>query len=128
MRRAWHVVLIAPVNWKVVIEAFNEGYHAGATHVANLEYQKMHAPVTAYGPHTMYFTNFGEHARAPYRALEYLPGGTLGERVGGPRMPPRDAAALVAKLAAAVQAAHDAGIVHRDLKPGNVLFDEKGEP
>jgi phenylpropionate dioxygenase-like ring-hydroxylating dioxygenase large terminal subunit len=64
MRRAWHVVLNAPVNWMVVIEAFNEGYHAGATHVANLEYLKMHAPVTAYGPHTMYFTNFSDRARA----------------------------------------------------------------
>jgi nitrite reductase/ring-hydroxylating ferredoxin subunit len=64
LRRAWHVVLTVPVNWKVVIEAFNEGYHAGATHVACMEYVKMHAPATAYGPHTMYFTHFGEQARA----------------------------------------------------------------
>jgi hypothetical protein len=29
-----------------------------------MEYMKMHAPVTAYGPHTMYFTQFGDRARA----------------------------------------------------------------
>src|SRR5205085_1814940 len=40
----------------------------------------------------------------------------------------RAAAELVAKVARAVQAAHDLGIVHRDLKPGNVLLDDRGEP
>jgi phenylpropionate dioxygenase-like ring-hydroxylating dioxygenase large terminal subunit len=64
LRRAWHVALIAPVNWKVVVEAFNEGYHAGTTHISCLEYLKMTSPVTAYGPHAMYHTIFGDRARA----------------------------------------------------------------
>jgi hypothetical protein len=41
---------------------------------------------------------------------------------------PRATAALVQKVARAVQYAHDNGILHRDLKPGNVLLDERGEP
>ena len=99
LRRARHVELTAPVNWKVAIEAFNEGYHAGATHIANLEYAKMHAPVTVYGPHTMYFTNFGERARARREdrtwkettstaELLYYQGKELCERLKALVMPP----------------------------------------
>jgi len=33
-RMFWHETIIAPVNWKVVAEAFNESYHARATHIS----------------------------------------------------------------------------------------------
>ena len=72
---------------------------------------------------------FGEADGRPFLAMEYLPGGTLADRLkAGGRLAPGAAAALVGKLARAVQAAHDQGIVHRDLKPANVLFDDAGEP
>ena len=32
LRFAWYKTLHAPVNWKVVADAFNEGYHARGTH------------------------------------------------------------------------------------------------
>jgi phenylpropionate dioxygenase-like ring-hydroxylating dioxygenase large terminal subunit len=58
LRRAWHEVIIAPVNWKVVVEAFNEGYHSGATHNHFVDYYPMRAPGAVHGNHSMYFTNF----------------------------------------------------------------------
>jgi serine/threonine protein kinase len=82
----------------------------------------------------------GDASGSPYLAMEYLPGGTLSERLRAlkavkkpqetkePPMPPKFAAELVRKLALGVQAAHDRDIVHRDLKPSNVLFDANGEP
>jgi hypothetical protein len=43
-------------------------------------------------------------------------------------LPPPEAAALLEKLALAMQAAHDKGVIHRDLKPANVLLAEDGSP
>jgi serine/threonine protein kinase len=68
----------------------------------------------------------GEVEGRPYFALEYVAGGTLAEALDGTPCPPRLAAELVATLAAAVHAAHEAGILHRDLKPGNVLLAAGG--
>jgi phenylpropionate dioxygenase-like ring-hydroxylating dioxygenase large terminal subunit len=58
LRIAWHKTIIAPVNWKVVVEAFNEGYHSGATHSYWMDYDPMRAPGALHGRHGMYFTNF----------------------------------------------------------------------
>jgi hypothetical protein len=64
----------------------------------------------------------GEHDGRPYFSMEYVAGGTLADRLRDAPLAPADAADLVAKLARAVQHAHDRGIVHRDLKPANVLL------
>jgi serine/threonine-protein kinase len=70
----------------------------------------------------------GEFDGRPYFTMELVEGGTLSGKLAGTPLPVREAAALVATLADAVQAAHAAGIVHRDLKPSNVLLAADGTP
>ncbi|VTR96842.1 WD40 repeat domain-containing serine/threonine protein kinase [Tuwongella immobilis] len=80
-------------------------------------------------PSVVRIYEFGEAQGQPYLAMEYLPGGSLADRLQreGP-IPSRVAGIILEKLARGIQAAHDAGIVHRDLKPANVLFDGHGQP
>ena len=63
-----------------------------------------------------------------YIAMEYVPGGTLKERIveEGP-LSPGEAAGIAAQVAEALRVAHDRGIVHRDIKPHNVLLSPSGE-
>jgi eukaryotic-like serine/threonine-protein kinase len=63
----------------------------------------------------------------PYVVMEYVPGSSLAHllRTHGP-LDVTQAAAVADAVAAALQAAHQAGITHRDVKPGNVLVAEDG--
>jgi serine/threonine-protein kinase len=79
-------------------------------------------------PNIVQVYDAGEVDGRLYFTMELVEGGGLAKRLAGTPQPARQAAALVAVLAAAVQAAHRAGIVHRDLKPSNVLIDPAGVP
>lgn len=70
----------------------------------------------------------GMHNHRPFFLMEYVRGGSLSGKIAGRPQPPREAAALVEKLARGIQYAHDHHVIHRDLKPANVLLDEDGEP
>jgi serine/threonine-protein kinase len=70
----------------------------------------------------------GEADGLPYFAMEYVEGGSLAQELAGTPQPAPQAAALVATIAGAVQAAHQGGVVHRDLKPANVLLTADGAP
>jgi eukaryotic-like serine/threonine-protein kinase len=71
--------------------------------------------------------DYGEDSRRRYMVLEYLPGGTLEERLASGRpLPDADTERIAREIAAGLAHAHDRGLVHRDLKPSNVLFDAEG--
>jgi WD40 repeat protein/serine/threonine protein kinase len=71
----------------------------------------------------------GGHSRLPYIAMEYVRGASLTEHARRNNLTTRQRLELIAKVADAVQYAHDCGVVHRDLKPANIHVDEaSGEP
>ncbi|WP_431263022.1 protein kinase domain-containing protein [Roseateles chitinivorans] len=64
-----------------------------------------------------------------YMVFEYVPGGTLTERLRQRgRLPAREAVAMMLGILDGLHAAHQAGVVHRDLKPSNILIDSTGRP
>ncbi|MGH3794228.1 MAG: serine/threonine-protein kinase [Pseudonocardiaceae bacterium] len=59
--------------------------------------------------------------------MEYLPGPSLAQQVGGQGLLSDTAGAhLWSTLAGALAAAHDRGVLHRDVKPSNVIIDDAG--
>jgi len=54
MRYAWHKQTILPCNWKVILGAFNEGYHTQTTHPQLLPHYNDFTYSKAYGRHSMF--------------------------------------------------------------------------
>ena len=69
----------------------------------------------------------GEEDGRPYLVMRYVAGTDLHALLRSEgRLSPKRAAAIVDRVAAALDAAHAAGLVHRDVKPANVLLDGGG--
>src|SRR5262249_42632040 len=73
-------------------------------------------------PHIVQIFDIGEVGGRRYFSLEFCPGGSLEKKLAGTPLPPRQAAALVEKLARGTHTAHEKGVIHRDLKPANILL------
>ncbi|HZT16701.1 MAG TPA: serine/threonine-protein kinase [Gaiellaceae bacterium] len=70
--------------------------------------------------------DYGESDDRPYMVLEYLPGGSLEERLAQGPLPDAETRRIAGQIAAGLEHAHERGLVHRDLKPANILFDAEG--
>jgi len=79
-------------------------------------------------PNIVQVHDVGDHDGLPYFTMELVEGGSLSQKLERTSLPAREAAALVAILAEAMEVAHARGIIHRDLKPANVLLTPDGVP
>jgi WD40 repeat protein len=74
-------------------------------------------------PHVVPVYEVGEHHGQHYFSMKLIDGGSLADHLGRFGADPRAGAALLARVARAVQYAHEHGILHRDLKPANILLE-----
>ncbi len=82
------------------------------------------AVATLSHPNICSLFDFGEHDGRPFMVLEYLPNGSLEDRLrAGVALPAEETHRIATDVAAGLAHAHARGLVHRDLKPANVLFD-----
>ena len=79
-------------------------------------------------PHIIPIYDVGKVEGQPYFTMKLIREGNLDQRLQAGKLPPREAAALMAKIAHAVHHAHQHGILHRDLKPSNILLDGDDQP
>ena len=78
----------------------------------------------SHAPSTVTIFDVGEHNGRPYIVMEYLPGGSLADRLQREGAQPIGRSLeWLGQAAAALDAAHANGIVHRDVKPANLLLD-----
>ena len=75
------------------------------------------------------FNTFSEN-NTHYYVMEYLPGGSLEERMvkNGTFFPEEEALSYIRGIASALKEMHGMRLLHLDVKPSNILVRETGEP
>jgi len=92
-------------------------FHTEAEAAANLDHPGI-VPIYEVGQHE------GQH----YFSMGFVEGQSLAQRLADGPLSSRQAAALMVKVAEAIEYAHRRGVIHRDLKPANILLDQAGNP
>jgi serine/threonine protein kinase len=92
-------------------------------------YREARVAATFHHPNLCPIFDVGEIDGFHYLTMPYLPGEPLSAWLGRDgRLPPASAARLAARVARALEVAHNAGVLHRDLKPANIMVLPDGEP
>src|SRR5262249_29677400 len=121
--KAWQKSLGRQVALKMILR----GEHASSGDVARFRVEAQAAAHLEH-PNIVPVYAAGEHYGQAYFGMRYGEGQTLSQLLSHGPLRPRDAAALLATIARAIDFAHQRGILHRDLKPSNILIDKEGIP
>ena len=121
--RARQVQLNRPCALKMILAGAHAAPESAARFLAEAQ-----ALARLQHPNIIQIHHIGKVDGLPFFELEYLPGGSLSQRLDGIPWLPQRAAGLIEQLAGALAEAHRLGIVHRDLKPANVLLAADDTP
>jgi serine/threonine protein kinase len=89
-------------------------------------YREVRVAATLDHPNLCPVYDAGEIGGIPYLVMAYIKGRPLSRYIKRNRpMSQRRAAAIVRKLALALEEAHSQGVVHRDLKPSNIMVNAR---
>jgi tetratricopeptide (TPR) repeat protein len=119
--RARHVRL----NRMVALKMLLAGSYAAPDELERF-LREAEAVARLHHPNVVQLYDAGDIDGRPYFTMQLIEGGSLAQEAARAPLPPRRSAELVAEVADAIEAAHQAGIIHRDLKPGNVLLTADG--
>jgi serine/threonine-protein kinase len=76
---------------------------------------------------TVHFLGRDPAQEVDFVVMEYLPGGTLRQKITFGLLPTSEALSTFATICDAVGFAHQNGVIHRDLKPDNIMYDAAGK-
>ncbi|MEB4591286.1 protein kinase [Candidatus Thiothrix sp. Deng01] len=74
----------------------------------------------------VYDVGIVEDSSSVYMAMEYLPGGSLKDKLAGGKLPLDATLQILGQVGAGLGLAHEQGFIHRDIKPANILFRKDG--
>ena len=102
-----------------------------ATSIESRERFRREARTTAglRSPNIVAVHAFGDASGLPYFVMDYVPGGSLAQRLKrAVKLTTAEACRILGELADALDVAHQQGVIHRDIKPENILLDATGRP
>jgi len=115
------------LNRPVAVKMILAGQLANETDVKRF-YTEAEAAANLDHPGIVPIYEVGQHEGQHYFSMGFVEGQSLAQKLAAGPLPPREAAALMVKVAGAIEYAHERGVIHRDLKPANILLDRGGNP
>ena len=112
---------------RVAIKVLNERFAGDPEIRARFTREARIAARLSIEPNVVTIFDVADVAGQPAIVMEFLPGGTLADRMRAGTHSPALALAWLEQAGRALDAAHAAGVIHRDVKPANLMLGADGE-